>query len=130
MVTLCPEVAGGLGTPRPAAESVRGDGASVLAGAAVVMTSDGRDVTDAFLAGAEHAVAVAQQLRIRVAVLKARSPSCGTDQIYDGSFSGRLVRGTGVTAAALERAGVQVFNEAQLAEADEALKVLGGQADA
>jgi uncharacterized protein YbbK (DUF523 family) len=94
------------------------------------MTSEGRDVTDAFLAGAEHAVTVAQQLRIRVAVLKSRSPSCGTDQIYDGSFSGRLVRGTGVTAAALERAGVQVFNEAQLAEADEALKVLDGQDDA
>jgi uncharacterized protein YbbK (DUF523 family) len=130
VVGLCPEVAAGLGTPRSAAESVRGDGARVLAGAAAVMTSDGRDVTRAFLAGAEHAVAMAQELRIRVAVLKTRSPSCGTGEIYDGSFSGRLVSGTGVTAAALQRAGVQVFNEAQLAEADEALKVLDAETDA
>jgi uncharacterized protein YbbK (DUF523 family) len=88
------------------------------------MTNDGRDVTDAFLAGAQQAVAMAQQLCIRVAVLKTRSPSCGTGEIYDGSFSGRLVSGTGVTAAALQRAGVLVFNEAQLAEADQALKAL------
>jgi uncharacterized protein YbbK (DUF523 family) len=124
VVGVCPEVAAGLGTPRAAAESVRGSGASVLARAAVVMTSDGRDVTAAFLAGAGQAVAMAQELRIRVAVLKSRSPSCGTREIYDGSFSGRLVSGAGVTAAALQRAGVQVFDEAQLAEADEALKVL------
>jgi uncharacterized protein YbbK (DUF523 family) len=89
-----------------------------------VITRDGRDVTDAFLAGAEHAVAIAQELHIRVAVLKTRSPSCGTGEIYDGSFAGRLVRGTGVTAAALQRAGVQVFSEEQLAEADAALNVL------
>jgi uncharacterized protein YbbK (DUF523 family) len=91
------------------------------------MTSDGRDVTDAFLAGAQHAVARAQELRIRVAVLKTRSPSCGTGEIYDGSFSGRLVSGAGVTAAALQRAGVLVFNETQLAEADQALKALDGE---
>ena len=130
VVGLCPEVAAGLGTPRSAAEAVRGDGAEVLNGSAAVMTSDGRDVTDAFVAGAEHAVAVAQELGIRVAVLKTRSPSCGTGEIYDGSFSGRLVTGTGVTAAALRRAGVLVFNEAELAEADDALEVLDRQTDA
>ena len=127
VVSVCPEVAAGLGTPRAAAESVRGDGVRVLAGAAAVMTSDGRDVTAAFMAGAEHAVAMAEEFHIRVAVLKTRSPSCGTGEIYDGSFSGRLVSGAGVTAAALQRVGVQVFNEAQLAEADEALKVLDGR---
>jgi uncharacterized protein YbbK (DUF523 family) len=94
------------------------------------MTSDGRDVTEAFVAGAEHAVAVARDLRIRIAVLKTRSPSCGTGEIYDGSFSGRLVTGTGVTAAALRRSGVRVFNEDQLDEADEALELLDGQTDA
>jgi uncharacterized protein YbbK (DUF523 family) len=129
VVPLCPEMAAGLGAPRPAAESVGGDGAKVLDRAAVVMTSGGRDVTDAFLAGARHAVATALELRIRVAVLKTRSPSCGTGEIYDGSFSGRLVTGTGVTAAALQRAGVKVFNEAQLAEADEALETLDGATD-
>lgn len=130
VVGLCPEVAAGLGTPRSAAEAVRGDGAKVLNGVAVVMTSDGRDVTEAFVAGAEHAVAVARDLRIRVAVLKTRSPSCGTGEIYDGSFSGRLVTGTGVTAAALRRSGVRVFNEDQLDEADEALELLDGKTDA
>ena len=130
VVGLCPEVAAGLGTPRSAAEAVRGDGAEVLNGAAAVMTSDGRDVTGAFVAGAGHAVAVAQELGIRVAVLKTRSPSCGTGEIYDGSFSGRLVTGTGVTAAALRRAGVLVFNEAELAEADDALEVLDRQTGA
>jgi uncharacterized protein YbbK (DUF523 family) len=124
IVGLCPEVAAGLGTPRSPAEAVGGDGARVLVGAAAVVTSDGRDVTAAFLAGAGHAVAMAQELGIRVAVLKTRSPSCGTGEIYDGSFSGRLVSGAGVTAAALQRAGVAVFNEAQLAEADDALKAL------
>ena len=127
---LCPEVAAGLGTPRSAAEAVPGDGAEVLNGTAAVMTSDGRDVTGAFVAGAGHAVAVAQELGIRVAVLKTRSPSCGTGEIYDGSFSGRLVTGTGVTAAALRRAGVLVFNEAELAEADDALEVLDRQTHA
>ncbi len=130
VVGLCPEVAAGLGTPRSAAEAVRGDGAKVLDGVAAVITSDGRDVTEAFVAGAEHAVAVAQELGIRIAVLKTRSPSCGTREIYDGSFSNRLVTGTGVTAAALRRSGVRVFNEEQLDEADEALKLLDGQADA
>jgi uncharacterized protein YbbK (DUF523 family) len=126
VVGLCPEVAAGLGTPRSAAEAVRGDGAKVLSGAAAVMTSDGRNVTAAFVVGAEHAVAVAQELCIRVAVLKTGSPSCGTGEIYDGSFSGRLVTGTGVTAAALRRSGVRVFNELQLAEADEAINELDG----
>ena len=130
VVGLCPEVAAGLGTPRSAAEAVRGDGTKVLIGVAAVMTSDGRDVTEAFVAGAEHAVAVARDLRIRIAVLKTRSPSCGTGEIYDGSFSGRLVTGTGVTAAALRRSGVRVFNEDQLDEADEALELLDGQTDA
>ena len=130
VVGLCPEVAAGLGTPRSAAEAVRGDGTKVLIGVAAVMTSDGRDVTEAFVAGAEHAVAVARDLRIRIAVLKTRSPSCGTGEFYDGSFSGRLVTGTGVTAAALRRSGVRVFNEDQLAEADEALELLDGQTDA
>jgi uncharacterized protein YbbK (DUF523 family) len=67
------------------------------------------------------AVQVARELGIRVAVLKSRSPSCGTRQVYDGTFSGRLVAGDGVTAAALRAEGVLVFDETQLEEADAAL---------
>lgn len=124
VVGLCPEVSAGLGSPRAPAEASGGDGAGVLAGTAVVLTTDARDVTHQFLAGAERAVAVARELGIRVAVLKTRSPSCATGEIYDGSFSGRLTRGVGVTAAALQHAGVRVFSEAQLGEADAALEAL------
>jgi len=124
VVGLCPEVAGGLSVPRPAAECTSGDGEGVLSGTAAVMTGDGNDVTDSLLAGAEHAVAVARSNGIRVAVLKSRSPSCGSSEVYDGSFTGRLIDGSGVTAAALKRAGVHVFDEHALAHADEVLRNL------
>ena len=124
LVSSCPEVSGGLGSPRPPAELTNGDGQQVLARAALVITKAGTDVTAAFRTGAEQAVALVRQFDIRIAVLKSRSPSCGTGQIYDGSFSGRLVPGDGVTAAALRREGVRVFDELQLAEADEALQAI------
>jgi uncharacterized protein YbbK (DUF523 family) len=111
IVGVCPEVAGGLPAPRPPSE-IRG---------LRVVTREGTDVTSAFLAGARTAVQIARELGIRVAVLKSRSPSCGTGRIYDGTFSGRLADGDGITAAALRRAGVQVFDETQLEEADHAL---------
>ncbi|MNZ78298.1 hypothetical protein D3C78_968660 [compost metagenome] len=121
VVALCPEVAGGLATPRPPAEIPGGQGGAVLDGLLAVRTVDGEDVGAAFLAGAQAALALVRQHGIRVAVLKARSPSCGNLENYDGSFSGRRVPGEGVTAALLRRAGVQVFNEEQLDEATRAL---------
>ena len=124
LVTLCPEVAGGLSVPRPPAELRDGDGHDVLDGSATVETGKGIDVTAAFVAGAGAAVALARAEGIRVAVLKERSPSCGRDDVYDGTFSGTLVTGAGVTAAALERAGVRVFGESELDEADAALRAL------
>lgn len=117
IVALCPEVAGGLPTPRPPAEIPGGQGAQVLDGAQPVLTDAGEDVTAAFVAGAEIALQLVHQHGLRVAVLKARSPSCGNTHNYDGSFSGALVEGEGVTAALLRRAGVKVFNESQLADA-------------
>lgn len=117
IVPLCPEVAGGLPTPRPPAEIPGGQGAQVLDGIRPVLTDSGEDFTAAFVAGAEIALRLAQQHGLRVAVLKARSPSCGNSHNYDGSFSGTLVAGEGVTAALLRRAGVKVFNETQLREA-------------
>lgn len=124
IVPLCPEVAGGLPTPRPPAEIPGGQGAAVLDGVVQVLTIDGEDVTEAFVDGAEQALALVQRHGIRLALLKARSPSCGNLENYDGSFSGRKVAGEGVTAALLRRAGVQVFNEEQLVAADEALAEL------
>ena len=80
--------------------------------------------------GAELALAIAREHGIRVAVLTDRSPSCGSGKIHDGSFSGRLLRGEGVTAAALGRAGVRVFSEEELASADARVRELESRAPA
>jgi len=121
VVPLCPEVAGGLPTPRAAAEIPGGQGAEVLDGTAAVITSEGEDVSAQFLDGARQALALVQKHGIRVAVLKANSPSCGNLLTYDGTFSGVKVSGEGVTAALLKRHGVQVFSELELSEAAIAL---------
>ena len=126
VVPLCPEVAGGLPVPRAAAEIPGGQGDQVLDGLLPVVTDCGEDVTAAFLAGAAEALRLVRLHDIRVAVLKARSPSCGNLHNYDGSFSGRKVAGMGVTAAALQRAGVRVFNEEQLETAQTFLQQLEG----
>jgi len=113
LVPVCPEVLGGLPTPRAAAELTGGDGGDVLAGAegARVVNIAGDDVTAAYRRGAEAAVAVARAVGARRALLKARSPSCGSAAVYDGTFSRRLVPGRGVTAAALAAAGLEVGSE-------------------
>lgn len=115
-VLICPEVAGGLPTPRLPAE-IEGahaglDGNAVLDGRTHVVRSDGVDVTAQFVAGAEAALALAERLGIRQAILKANSPSCGVEYIHEGLFAGTLVPGSGVTAALLKRAGIQVCSEA------------------
>ncbi|WP_282285386.1 DUF523 domain-containing protein [Pseudomonas sp. PS02302] len=128
VVPLCPEVAGGLPTPRPPAEIPGGQGGAVLDGWLPVLTDGGEDVTLAFIAGADAALELIARHGIRLAVLKARSPSCGNVENYDGSFSGTRVAGEGVTAAALKRAGVAVFNETELQEAQRLLAALEGNA--
>jgi uncharacterized protein YbbK (DUF523 family) len=117
IVAICPEVAGGLGIPRPTAEIVEGDGHTVLAGNARVLNRDRLDVTLAFVQGAQVALALSQAEKIEIAVLKGNSPSCGNTEIYDGSFSGRIINGVGVTAAALMQHGINVFNEKEIAQA-------------
>jgi len=121
VVPLCPEVVGGLPTPRPPAEIIGGQGAQVLDGGVQVLTVTGEDVSAAFLAGAQQALALVRRHGIRVAVLKAGSPSCGNRLTYDGTFSGVKVPGEGVTAALLRRDGVQVFSEQELEQARQAL---------
>ncbi|SDB66921.1 Uncharacterized conserved protein YbbK, DUF523 family [Pseudomonas sp. NFACC23-1] len=124
IVALCPEVAGGLPTPRAAAEIPGGQGGQVLDGQALVITTDGENVSAQFLSGAHQALALVREHGIRIAVLKANSPSCGNLLTYDGTFSGVKVSGEGVTAALLKRHGVQVFSELELVEAALALKAL------
>lgn len=124
LVPHCPEVSGGLPTPRAPAEIAGDGGEAVLDGRARVVEASGRDVTDAFTRGAATAVSTALEHGLRVAVLTERSPSCASTNVHDGSFSGRLVPGAGVTAAALRRAGLRVFSEHELAAADALVRAL------
>lgn len=121
VVPLCPEVAGGLPTPRPPAEIPGGQGGAVLDGEAQVVTVLGEDVSAAFLAGARQALDLVRRHGIRVAVLKSGSPSCGNRLVYDGTFSGHKIEGEGVASALLRREGVLVFSELELEEAAKAL---------
>jgi len=114
LVPFCPEVAGGLPVPRPPAEIRGAGGAAVLEGTARVVTAEGADVTEAFLAGARACVDAALRQGARIAVLKDGSPSCATTHVYDGTFSGRRTAGAGVTAALLAQKQVRVFNEHEL----------------
>ena len=125
VVSVCPEVAGGLPVPRPPAEIVGGGGGvAVLAGTAKVIARTGADVTAEFTHGADQALAKAAEHGIRVAVLKEGSPSCGSSYSYDGSFTGARVPVPGVTAARLMAAGIRVFSEHELAAADAWLRAL------
>lgn len=117
LIGYCPEVEGGLTVPRPAAEIVGGDGQDVIIQKARVRSHSGEDMTEPYLKGAEKALEIVQKNRIRIAVLKSNSPACGFGRIYDGSFSGKLSAGNGVTAAALIRKGIRIFTEYQLSEA-------------
>jgi len=121
VVTICPEMAGGLPTPRPPAEIQYNKSAKeVLSGKAKIITIDGDDVSAEYMAGAQKALALAKQHHISVAILKARSPSCGSQQVYDGRHSKKLVDGMGVTAALLSQHGIQVFDETEIDQALEA----------
>ncbi|MDD5560191.1 DUF523 domain-containing protein [Candidatus Methylomirabilis sp.] len=125
VVPFCPEVAGGLPVPRPAAEITEAGGrSSVLLGTGRVLDVNGRDVSAFFVAGAQQALEYTRRDSIRVAVLKEGSPSCGTSFIYDGTFTSRRVPGQGVTTALLRQAGIHVFNEFQFEEADRILAQL------
>ncbi|MBQ3390363.1 MAG: DUF523 domain-containing protein [Firmicutes bacterium] len=114
-VLICPERTGGLKTPRAPAEIIGGTGEDVLAGQAKVMDSEGRDRTEAFMKGALLSLAqvweaAGDETEI-CAVLKAKSPSCGSGLIYDGTFSGTKIPGNGVTAALFKREGIRVLTE-------------------
>ena len=110
LISICPEQLGGLPTPRPPAEIVGGDGEDVLANKAKVITEAGEDVTDAYLRGALDTLRIAQSHGATQVILKARSPSCGCGAIYDGTFSGTLKAGDGVTTALLKQHGIEVIS--------------------
>ena len=105
VVSVCPEIMAGLGAPRDSAELVEG----------IVKTKNGRDIDDEFRRGVTLAMEYVRKENIDLAVLQSRSPTCGVNQIYDGSFQGHLIQGKGIFAAALEEAGYRVMDAEDLA---------------
>lgn len=104
LIPLCPEQLGGLSTPREPAEK-RGN---------YVLTKSGKDVTKNFKKGAKEVLKLAKLLKINEAILKQKSPSCGSGKIYDGTFSGHLIKGDGITAALLKKNKIKVITEEDL----------------
>ena len=104
LIPVCPEVFGGLPTPRVPSERI----------GERVMMKDGHDVTQNYHRGAAEALTLCRIYNIRTAILKERSPSCGKGEIYDGSFSGALTKRDGVTAELLISEGIRVLGESEI----------------
>lgn len=104
LIPICPEVFGGLPTPRSDAQRQYDK----------VIARNGNDVTAEYLKGAEEAVRLAITEDVVCAVMKEKSPSCGSNMIYDGTFSGNLIAGEGLAVELLRKAGIKVFSEEQL----------------
>lgn len=115
---VCPEEFGGLPTPRPQAEIKGGTGTDVLKGQAKVVNKRGEDVSDFFIKGAYLTLEKALEKGAVYAILKSRSPSCGSGKIYDGSFNSVLRDGDGVTAALLKQHGIKVITEEEYLKGD------------
>ena len=108
LLFVCPEVFGGLGTPREPAEMKNG----------LVVTKTAKDVSENFINGAEICLKIAKLNGCKKAILKARSPSCGSGQIYDGSFTKKLIFGDGIAAKMLKENGILVFSEDEIGRLD------------
>ena len=111
LIPVCPEQLGGLATPRAASEIINGCGQDVLLGKSKIMDDKGIDETQGFIKGAEETLKIFKMLDCDIALLKARSPSCGIGKIYDGTFSGTLRDGNGVTVEVLLQNGIKVLTE-------------------
>ena len=106
LIPVCPECFGGLSVPRMPNEIINGR----------VLSKDGADNTQAYEDGAEKTLYIANENNCCYAVLKERSPSCGFGRIYDGTFSGVLTDGNGITADLLDRNGIRIFGESETAK--------------
>ena len=121
-IPVCPEQLGGLPTPRVPVEIIGGTGQEVLTGRCVVQGEQGEIVTSEFILGANEVIKIVEMVKVTAAILKERSPSCGVNHIYDGSFSHRIKSGQGVTAALLKEYNIPIYSEEDLNE--ESLKEL------
>jgi uncharacterized protein YbbK (DUF523 family) len=101
VIPICPEIYGGLPTPRQASEIINNK----------VISKNGIDVTNEYQKGAEETLKIAKLLNVKKAILKAKSPSCGSNQIYDGTFTHKKIKGQGVTTELLKEKGIKVISE-------------------
>lgn len=101
VIPICPEIMGGLSTPREPSEIFENK----------VISKSGKDVTSNFQKGAEETLNLARKLGVKKAILKSRSPSCGLDEVYDGTFSNKLVNKNGITAELLKNNGFVILRE-------------------
>jgi uncharacterized protein YbbK (DUF523 family) len=109
---FCAEQGGGLVTPRVPLEIEEGKNADmVLKGKARVTNAEGVDVTKQVLKGAEMALQICKEYDLKIAILRERSPSCGTSKVYDGTFSGNTIKGTGVVAQLFKQNGIEVYSQ-------------------
>ena len=115
-IPVCPEQLGGLPTPRSPMEIIEGSGQDVLLGRCVVREEQGEEVTSKFILGAEEVLKMVKMLSVTAAILKERSPSCGVNYIYNGSFSHRKIPGQGVLSALLREYNIPIFSEEELHE--------------
>jgi len=105
LIPVCPEQLGGLETPRLPSEIIqKNEGRHVV-------DKKGNDLTVQFLKGGEETLKIAKMFNIKKAILKSNSPSCGCGNIYDGTFTGKIVEGDGITAAILKSNNIKIFNE-------------------
>lgn len=104
VIPVCPEIYGGLSIPRTTSEII-GD---------KVITKDKRNVTKEYLKGAEETLYIAKLFNVKKALLKAKSPSCGNKEIYDGTFTGNKIKGIGITAKLLKENGLEIINENEI----------------
>ncbi len=110
-IAVCPEVMGGLSTPRENSEIADGDGYSVLLGRSKAISSSGKDLTEKYICGSLAILDLANRFGIKKAILKSKSPACGFGSIYDGTFKNNLKPGSGVLAALLSKKGLKISTE-------------------
>ena len=122
-IPVCPEEAGNLGTPRPAAE-MQGSAENIFSGIEHVLTNDGDDITEKFIQGSKESLEKGLNSDAEVAILKSRSPSCGIGEVYDGTFSNSLIDGDGIFAHLCRKSGINCISSDDSDQIKETLEKL------
>ncbi|QCX33701.1 DUF523 domain-containing protein [Caloramator sp. E03] len=110
-IPICPEQLGGLSTPREPSEIIGGTGKDVMMGYCKILNCKGEDVTEQYVKGAKEVIKIIKMFPVKAAILKQKSPSCGSKRIYDGCFKGKIRDGEGVAAYILRENNIPIYSE-------------------